>query len=352
MNEYAGKVSARAGLLSGARARGADIEAPRITVIEYSQDRVQETIAGSVRECLASRDETGVTWINVEGLGDTKLIEEFGDLFGLHSLHLEDIADTSGRAKIEDYGDYILVVLKMLYLWGEDAQIVSEHVSLVVGGNYLISFQEDRGDVFDGVRKLIRNDKGRVRKAGPDYLAYLLIDAIVDGYFTVLEKVGEFVEDTEEAVLDRPDRTTIHDIHDLKTEMLFMRKAVMPLREVVGLFVRGDSGLVSDATEVHFRDVYDHIIQIMDILDTYRDIISNMLDTYLSSLSNRMNEIMKFLTIFSTIFIPLTFLAGVYGMNFKYFPELDFPWSYPLFWVVCVSIALGMLRLFKKKKWL
>lgn len=352
MTEFARKVPLRAGLLTGAMARGRGEEGTRITVMDYNGDRVEEVSATSVDECLAFRDSGGVTWINVEGLDDPGLIESFGERFGLHELHLEDIVDTSGRPKLEDYGDYILVILKMLYPWDEGAQIVSEHVSLVIGGNYLISFQEGRGDVFDAVRKLIRKNKGRVRGEGADYLAYLLVDAVVDGYFTVMEGLGEFVEETEEAVLDRPDRTAIGDIHELKTDMLYLRKAVMPLREVVGELVRGDSELVTDSTGVHFRDVYDHIIQIMDILDTYRDIVSNMLDTYLSSLSNRMNEIMKFLTMFSTIFIPLTFLSGVFGMNFTYLFGKDWYWSYPLFWLGAVLIALGMLLMFKKKQWL
>lgn len=352
MTDFAGRVSARAGLLTGAEARGEGTDGVKITVMDYTPEIVEEKVARNVAECVELRGSSGVTWINVEGLDDMNLIQAFGEQFDLHALHIEDIADTSGRPKLEDFGEYILVVLKMLYLWGEDTRIVTEHVSIIIGGNYLISFQESRGDVFETVRKLIRNNKGRVRKEGPDYLAYLLIDAIVDNYFTVMEDIGEFVEDTEEAVLDHPDRSTIHDIHELKTEMLYMRKAVLPLREVVGEFVRGDSDIVSHMAQVHFRDVYDHIIQIMDILDTYRDIVSNMLDTYLSSLSNRMNEVMKFLTIFSTIFIPLTFLAGVYGMNFKYFPELEWPWAYPLFWTVCVLIALGMLRMFKRKQWM
>jgi magnesium transporter len=352
MTGFAGKVSTRAGLLSGAEARGEGREKTRITVMDFDRDHVEEVTTERVEDCLAFRKTGTVTWINVEGLDDEGLIQEFGERFGLHELHLEDIRDISGRPKFEDYGDYLLVILKMLYLWGDDSQIISEHVSMIVGGNYLISFQESRGDVFDSVRKSIRNNKGRVRKEGPDYLAYLLIDAIVDNYFKVMEDLGEFVESTEEAVLDKPDRYTIHDIHELKTEMLYMRKAVMPLREVVGVFARGSSGLVSDAVQVHFRDVYDHIIQITDILDTYRDIISNILDTYLSSLSNRMNEIMKFLTMFSTIFIPLTFLSGVFGMNFTYLFGKDWYWSYPLFWLVSLLIAAGMLLMFRKKKWL
>jgi magnesium transporter len=191
-----------------------------------------------------------------------------------------------------------------------------------------------------------------VRRQGADYLAYLIIDAIVDNYFNIIEDIGWFVENTEEEVLERPDRETIHAIHALKNEMLFIRKNVFPAREVIIELQRSDSELIKQSTGVHFRDVYDHTVQVMDMLDTYRDIISNMLDTYLSSLSNRMNEVMKVLTIISTIFIPLTFLAGVYGMNFKYFPELSWPWSYPLFWVTSVVIAAGMLYMFKKKQWI
>jgi magnesium transporter len=337
---------------TGSREDGDRPEETRITVMDYDTDRVEELTVRDVRDCRACRDTGTVTWINVEGLKNTALIESVGELFGLHALHLEDIVETSGRPKIEDYGEYILVVLKMLYLWGDDGQIVGEHVSLVLGRNYVISFQEAKGDVFEGIRKLIRDNKGKVRREGADYLAYLLIDAIVDNYFIVMDELGDFVDETEEEVLEQPDRETINDIHELKNQMLFMRKSALPLREILGQLERGDSALVRESTEVHFRDVYDHIVQIIDILDTYRDIVSNMLDTYLSSMSNRLNEIMKVLTIFSTIFIPLTFLASVYGMNLDVLPGRHWPWSYLLFWVVAALLAFCMLLMFKRKHWL
>lgn len=354
MARFIKKVSAKAGLPPGTLVHIGErvAETVRVTLMEYDSDHIEERELQDVHDCIPFEDTSTVSWINVAGLHDTELVASLGSCFGLHSLHQEDILNTGGRPKIEDYDDYILVILKMLYLAGDNREIAAEHVSLVIGKNYVISFQEKDGDVFDRVRKLIRNGKGRVKKEGADYLAYLLIDAVVDNYFNILETVGESIEDMEEVVLGRPGRETTHAIHELKTELIFLRKSILPMREVINDLERGESDLIRQTTGVHFRDVYDHIIQIMDTLDTYRDILSNMMDAYLSSLSNRMNEIMKVLTIFSTIFIPLTFLAGVYGMNFEFIPGQHWRWSYPVFWLGSITLAGGMLAIFKKKKWL
>lgn len=354
MARFIKKVSAKAGLPPGTLVHIGErmAEKVKVTLIDYDSDHIEEREILDVLECLPFKDTSTVSWINVAGLHDTELVASLGSCFGLHSLHLEDVLNTGGRPKIEDYDNYILVVLKMLYHTENDDEIAAEHLSLVIGKNYVISFQEEYGDVFDRVRKLIRNGKGKIKKEGADYLAYLLIDAVVDNYFSVLETIGEAIEETEEVVLGRPGREIIQDIHRLKSDMLFLRKSIHPLREVIGELERGESDLIRQNTGVHFRDIYDHIIQVMDTLDTYRDILSNIMDAYLSSLSNRMNEIMKVLTIFATIFIPLTFLAGVYGMNFKHFPELRWYWAYPGFWIISIALAGIMLAMFRKRKWL
>jgi magnesium transporter len=229
--------------------------------------------------------------------------------------------------------------------------VAAEQVSLILGPNYVISFQEGE-DVFEPLRERIKSGKGRIRKMGADYLAYALLDSIVDNYFAVLEKLGEAVEFLEEKLVTDPTRDTLHAIHNLKREMIFLRRSVWPLREVLGSLERGESPLVKDSTEVFFRDVYDHTIQVIDTIETFRDMLSGMLDIYLSSISNRLNEVMKVLTIIATLFIPLTFLVGVYGMNFKYMPELGLRWAYPVLWAIMVGTAVAMLIYFRKKRWL
>ena len=279
--------------------------------------------------------------------------KQLGERFGLHPLVVEDILNTDQRPKLEDYGEYLFVVLKSLYhskIESDEPEI--EQISLVLGPNYVLSFQERAGDEFEPVRERIRSDKGRVRKMGADYLAYSLIDLIVDTYFIVLEKLGERMEILEEELVLNPTTETLQAIHQLKREMVFLRKSTWPLREVIGALERGESPLIQDSTSIYLRDVYDHTIQVIDAVETYRDILSGMLDIYLSSISNRMNEVMKVLTIIATVFIPLTFIAGVYGMNFQHMPELAWPWAYPLVWAVMITIAAVMVVYFQRKRWL
>jgi magnesium transporter len=279
-------------------------------------------------------------------------MEKLGECYGFHPLVLEDILNTDQRPKMEDYGDYLYIVLRMLSYNDKSTQIETEQVSLILGPNFLFSFQENQGDVFDPVRERIRTGKGRIRKMGADYLAYALLDLIVDNYFMIMEKLGETIEFLEEKLVAQPVPETLQTIHQLKRELIFLRKAVWPLREVIGGLQRGELTLIKEATRVYLRDVYDHTIQVIDTIETFRDMISGMLDIYLSSVSNRLNSVMKVLTIIATIFMPLTFLAGIYGMNFKYFPELEWRWSYPVFWLVSLLISVSMLLYFKKKNWL
>jgi len=347
------KRSKKAGLPPGALVHVGErkTEKTRITVIDYNEAGVEEREARTVEECFPFKDRPTVTWINVDGIHDTAVIEKLGIHFGIHPLILEDILNTNQRPKMEDMGDYIYIVLKTLEGEPGSGPEAMEQNSFIVGSNFVLSFQEKEGDAFGPVRDRIRKGGNRIRRLGPDYLVYALIDAIVDSYFAVLERVGERIEVLEEELIADPSPKTLHGIHGLKNEMLFLRKAVWPLREVINSIERTESPLVKKETGIFFRDIYDHIIQVIDTVETYRDMLGGMFDTYLSSLSNRMNEVMKVLTIIATIFIPLTFLAGIYGMNFKFMPELGWRWGYPALWVIIVGVALTMLLFFKKKKW-
>ncbi len=329
------------------------IEKARIRLIDYDEAQLQEKEPKTIEECFPFKVLPTVTWINIDGLHDIKVMEKIGKHFDLHPLVLEDILNTEQRPKIEDFDDYIFVVLKMLYFDEDDDQIRPEQISIIVGSNFVLSFQERVGDIFNPLRERIRNAKGRVRKMGADYLAYTLMDAIVDNYFIVLEKLGEKIEGMEEELITNPTPETLQTIHNLKREMIFLRKSVWPLREVVSQLERGESKLIKESTGIYLRDVYDHTIQVIDTIETFRDMVSGMLDIYLSSVSNRMNQVMKVLTIIATIFIPLTFVAGIYGMNFEYMPELKWHWFYPwAFWVVMIGVAGVMVTYFRRKKWL
>ena len=324
----------------------------QISVLSYYPDSVEEHHFEQVGEYLENPGNGAVVWVDVEGVYDVELIRALGEKHAFHPLVLEDIVNTVQRPKIEDYGDYLFIVLKMLHPT-EDGGFSSEQLSIILGPDYLFTFQEGiKGDVFDPVRNRIRSGKGKIRGMGADYLAYALIDAIVDGYFTVLEGVGERIVDVEEELTLAPDQRALHQIIGMKKEIIYLRKAVWPLREAISFLERGDSHLLQDATRIYFRDVYDHTVQVIDTVETYRDLLSGMLDLYLSSISNRTNEVMKFLTVIGTIFMPLTFLVGVYGMNFKHFPELEWKNGYFILWGMMIAMSLLMVAFFRKKRWL
>jgi magnesium transporter len=324
-----------------------------VTLIDYDEQTFEERSLQSLDECAVYKARPTATWINVEGVNNPVIIEKIGDCFGLHRLVTEDLMNVVQRPKVEDYGDYLFVVLKMLTYDEKDGRIVPEQVSLIVGENFLLSFQEGiKGDVFPLIRDRLRAGKGKTRKMGVDYLAYSLLDALVDGYFVILEKLGERIDLLEEELITRPARSIMEQLYQLKRELLFMHKAVWPLREVVSALVRRESPLIRETTTPYLRDVYDHVVQAIDSVEIYRDMLSTMLDLYLSSVSNRMNEIMKVLTIIATIFMPLTFLAGVYGMNFKHMPELEWQYGYLYVWIIMVAIGVAMGFYFKRKKWL
>jgi len=324
-----------------------------ITLIDYDEQTFEERSLQSLDECAVYKAKPTATWINVEGVNNPVIIEKIGDCFGLHRLVTEDLMNVVQRPKVEDYGEYLFVVLKMLTYDEKDGRIVPEQVSLIVGENFLLSFQEGvKGDVFPLIRDRLRAGKGKIRKMGVDYLAYSLLDALVDGYFVILEKLGERIDLLEEELITRPARSIMEQLYQLKRELLFMHKAVWPLREVVSALVRRESPLIRETTTPYLRDVYDHVVQAIDSVEIYRDMLSTMLDLYLSSVSNRMNEIMKVLTIIATIFMPLTFLAGVYGMNFKHMPELEWKYGYFGLWGIMIGIGVGMYFYFRRKKWM
>jgi magnesium transporter len=348
------KRSVKAGLPPGSLVYIGDKKAERanISIISYDESNFDEKTTAFVSECPPFKDLKTVTWIDVDLVHHVELVEKIGGCYGFHPLVLEDILNTDQRPKMEDFGDYLYVVVRMLCSNGHNDGIVSEQVSIILGQNYVISFQEREMEVFDSIRERIRAGKGRIRKLGADFLAYTLLDAIIDNYFVVLEKLGERIEALEEQLVVNPAPVILQSIHKLKRDMILLRKSVWPLREVISALGRGDSSLIDEPTRVYLRDVYDHTIQVIDTIETFRDMLSGMLDIYLSSVSNRTNSVMKVLTIIATIFMPLTFLAGLYGMNFKYMPELDLHWAYPALLIVMAAIAISMLIYFRIKKWL
>jgi len=336
------------------------IEAPlgaatRITVIDYDADSVNERVVDSIEEVFAYRDTPTVTWINIDGLHDVELVRKLGAHFNFHPLALEDVLHCSQRPKVEDYGAYHFLVMKSVHLREE---LVIEQISFFLAGNYVITLQEEAGDSFEAVRERIRQGKGQIRKSGPDYLTYALLDALIDEFFPVLEVYGERIEDLEQELLVNPSTQTLQAIHQIKRELLLLRRAGWPEREVINGLQRAETDFIQAQTQVFLRDCYDHTIQVIDMIETYRDLASSMLEVYLSSISNRMNEVMKVLTIISTIFIPLSFIAGVYGMNFNpqsspfNMPELNWFWGYPAALSIMAATALLLLYFFRRKGWI
>jgi magnesium transporter len=328
----------------------------KLTLIEYGgETEVSEREISSPSECFPFSDKPTVSWLNVDGVHQAQVIEEIGTNLDIHPLVMEDILNTSQRPKIEDFDEYIYIVLKMLYWNEEHSEVESEQVSLILGDTYVISFQEGDitgKDVFEAVRGRIRGGKSRISKRGADYLLYSLIDAAVDHYFVILEHLGERITDLEEELVTDPTIDTLQLIHNLKRELVFLRKYVWPLREVVSRLEKAETDLLEESTSIYLRDVYDHTIQVIDTIETFREMISGMLDIYLSSISNKMNEVMKVLTIIATVFIPLTFIAGIYGMNFVYMPELQWRFGYFIVLFIMALIFIGMIIYFRRRRWL
>jgi magnesium transporter len=348
------KSSAKAGAAPGTLIHIGEkrMDQARLSAIVYDASDIQEQSAGTLEELLALCDGPGTAWLNVDGIHETDLIARIGEHFNIHPLTLEDILHTGQRPKQEDFGHYIYIVLPMLRYLSEDGQVISEQVSLILTSGVLISFQESAGDIFAPVRdRLHKGRAGRIRASKSDYLAYTLIDAVVDYYFVILENIGGDIDAVEEDTFGDSRSETVQRIHELKREMITLRRKIWPLRDVVAGLSKQGSALIDPGTTVFLRDVHDHTIQIMDSIESYRDILSGLLDLYLTKVSNRMNEVMKVLTIIATIFIPVTFIAGVYGMNFKHMPELEWRWGYAAVWALMIAMMSGLLLYFKRKKW-
>lgn len=324
----------------------------RISIMNYSKDHIEEIHNASLDDCARVSDGSNILWINVNGIHEVNTIQSLANLFGLHPLTTEDISNTSQRPKAEEFENYIFFALKMLLYDEVSNSIDNENVSVILGNNYVISFQERDSDVLDSVKERIRSSKGRIRNESTDYLAYAIMDRVIDGYFDVLERLGDHIEQIDDEILAAPDATHMKELHLLKREIVFLRKAVWPLREEISAIEKIGSRLIGDSIRPFLRDLYDHTIQIIDMVETYRDIISGMHETFLSIISNRMNEVMKVLTIIGTIFIPLTFIVGIYGMNFENMPELKWTWGYFGLWCFIIVLGLTMLVIFKKRKWL
>jgi magnesium transporter len=327
------------------------VETPIISLIDYGPDHLDRVGEVTLKQASSCRQTESVSWINLSGIHDTQLIASFGRHFDIHALALEDILNTQHRPKAEALEEQFLVILKMLFFDDTTQSIRSEQISMVLGAHYLITFQEFEGDVFDGVRARLQNEKGKLRRGRSDYLAYALIDSIIDSYFQILESIGDCILALEEKLTGQPDQELLRSIHHYKREMISLRKAVWPLRELVSGLQRDDSPLISETTRPYLADVYDHTIQVIETTEIYRDTLSGLLDLYLSSVSNRMNEVMKVLTIIATLFIPLTFIVGVYGMNFEFMPELKWPWGYPAIWLLMIGSVALMLRYFRRNGW-
>jgi magnesium transporter len=323
----------------------------KLEIFHYDKDDLEEKITTDVNEALALIGQDKVTWINIEGRQNPEEIEKLCSFLNIHALTIEDILTPGQRPKIEDNVEYLFLVIKILSFTKEDS-LATEQVSLLLGDKYVISFHEQSGATLDIIKNRIRQSKGRIRNKNADYLFYALIDAIVDYYFVVLEKIGDKLEDIEDDLLENPSMDTLNALHRMKKEVITLRRAVWPLREVVNKLERRDLKLLGHETNIFFRDVYDHTIQVIETVETFRDMISGMIDLYQSTTSNRLNQVMKALTIIATIFLPLTFLTGLYGMNFDYMPELQWHYGYFAVWGLSITVVATMLVIFRRKRWL
>lgn len=324
----------------------------KISLFDYDANNLIEKKDASLKECLIHLGTPSNTWINIHGIDDSVAIETIGRHFGLHPLLLEDIMSSGQQSKIDNYKDTIYIVVRRLIYNEQKQETEDEQVSLILGKNFVISFLESHNNVFTPIRERLHNSKSRLRQRGSDYLCYSLIDCLVDNYFLILEKVDDKLEALEEELFQKPTPKTLQRMHHTKREIVLLRRAIWPMREVISSFRRMESPLLQDSTKLYIQDVYDHTIQAIDTIESFRDITSGMLDIYLSNLSQRMNEIMKVLTIVATIFVPLTFIASLYGMNFKYIPELGWEWGYPSVLGVMFIISISMLYYFRRKGWI
>jgi magnesium transporter len=354
MPQFIHKGRKRAGSSPGTLVHVGEVKTDRvsITAIAYTAENAEEHPQLRAEDLRPPDDGDRRVWIDVVGIHDTSAVEAIGTRFDIHPLTLEDILNTGHRPKVEEFDDYLYFVFKMLRFDETTHRVVSEQVSLVLGNGFVITFQEAPGDVFTPVRERLAKAKGLIRKRSSDYLAYALIDAVVDQYYHIMEIMGERIEVLEEELTDHPEADVLGRIHHLKRDAIFLRKRIWPMRDMLSRPTKGEFDLIQEENRIYFADVYDHIAQLIDTNESYRDMLTGMLDLYLTTVSNRMNQVMKVLTIVATLFIPITFIAGVYGMNFKHMPELEWSWGYEAVWGVMIGIAMVMIFIFKKNKWL
>ena len=329
-----------------------DASPAQIYLIDYCKENASRVSLKQPEDCTPYIDSTSVSWLDIQGFGSENTMQRVGKVFKLHPLLLEDVVNVPQRPKTEEYGNQLVIIAQMVIPKPDGLGFWSEQVSLILGQYYLLTIQEEpEHDCFDPVRTRIRSDKGTIRERGADYLAYAIVDAIIDGFFPVLEDYGERIEDLENEVVSKPTPQTLEKIHQVRRELLLLRRAIWPQRESINALIRDANPLISHDVQVYLRDCYDHAIQVLDMVETYRELASSLMDVYLSSVSNRMNEIMKVLTVISTLFIPITFIVGLYGMNFKYMPELNWRWGYAAVWVVMLSVEAVLIHFFWRRGW-
>jgi len=326
-------------------------EKPTIHVFDYSDQNLREHEHVQVDDVRNLIREDARVWIDVRSLGDESVLRTLGEILALHPLALEDIVNVPQRPKVELHDEHLLVVTRMVSL-KQEHEISSEQVSILVGKSYVATFQERPGDVFEPIRLRLRQAKGPIRKLGPDYLAYALLDAVIDGYYPVLEAYGEYLEDLEDRIVETPSPSALKGVHAATRDLLALRRGIWPQREAVNSLLRDESPFVTEEVKIYLRDCYDHCVQIMDAVETYRELVGGLMDVYLSSVGNRQNEVMKVLTIMASIFIPLTFLAGIYGMNFQHMPELGSRWGYPILLAIMLAVATTMFVFFRRRGWI
>lgn len=354
MQESSVKISDKTGLPPGSLVHVGDIleTKTKISLIDYSPNGFEEKRINFLDEILAYKDRDTITWVIVEGLADVDIVGEIGNKFGTHPLVLEDILNTNQRPKFEEYDDYLFLVLKSCQSEGNQFSVVYEQISLLILGNFVFTFKEKTDDILEPILQRIRTSKGRFRSLGADYLAYVVLDTIIDNNFILMDVLDEAITSLEDSLLNEPTIVTLNEIQKIKRELIAIRRYLSPVRELMTGLLRSESNLIQESTQIYFRDVSDHVIRVIELIESYRDILSGLLDIYVSSVNNKMNEVMKVLTVFASIFIPLTFLTGIYGMNFEYMPELKWKWAYPGLWAIFITIPIVLIIYFKKKKWL
>lgn len=339
------------GSMPGTLAIPEDAAPPRVRIMDYSHEVLEELDIDDPQRLRRYLDEHSISWIDVQGLGDENVLRGIAEVFDIHPLALADVVHAPQRPKVDEYERQCFIVTRQVRL-GDDGELIAEQVSLVLGTNYVLTFQEKYGDVLDPVRSRLRRPGSLVRKLGPDYLAYAVLDAIIDGYYPVLEHYGDLMEDLEEEVIERPSRQAVRRIYEMRRHLLALRRAIWPQRDMINALIRDESELISQNVRVYLRDCYDHVVQLMDVIETLHELNAGLMEAYLTATSNRMNEIMKVLTIIATIFIPLSFVAAIFGMNFVVFPEIHWRWGYAYFWGLCLLVAGGMLVYFRRRDWI